>query len=1199
MNSSSADSVSEGLIKMSGYIRAARNMKKTENLELEARIGSFKQGKYQPIKPAKWARVYNYCKNLDITPVISNVRSSQYKGGYRLQEPYPVIEGEKISLQLKRVKETINIENWWTRLSLSSETETDTMPTGSDPEIIRYISRHSFNIANIISIDLSKVRTKFISPAREYDSNELELEFIGDITDENQIKNFGACISTIIKEMNGSMLLYSKRTFDLVGILVNNELIKGIDQITKIDRQLLTEARNITVGDLRSGGLINGKFLYDISDKAEGFRIMLIICKLGIWLVSPPFEANLISLPTNSNSLYTTILDCELIPNDSEHRIGARSPGMEYWVKVIDGMVIEGIDIRLQKRPQRYIQTQLYVNDNKEIYNEYIEISMGMQRPLTSDENPFEEVSSVIYSLDIIDDIIDANKVMKYKTDGVIFTPSNREYGISCDVEKRTILKWKDIVTVDLRVEKIEGKIELKYIDKNRTYHLFTGSKKKRFDNNTMIDTNNQIIKDAQNGAIVEFMWDISREKMVPLKFRHDKNNANVDFVAISNWNAMAVESEIITKDAITGNSNFLMKKYHNMIKSEMIADLSNLVLLDIGSGRGADVGKWSKAGIKHVFCVEPDTQNIKELNDRLDSYGMLPKVTIIKTIGENYKLITRTIREKFPNGVDVISMMDSLTFFWESPDHLENLKKTIHNNLKQGGKFIWKALNGSSVRNYMENNKSVKDIANIPENVLLFKGNLKPSPIYVFKDCWIIYDGGNQIRVSIPPWVGPYGQIEWLTDMFQFKNMMEFEGEIFNADKEIFMSKEHRKLSALYSYGTFTYGEPSQILQELKTPRTFNEILNIEETIIERIELEQTNYKTIFTAFMNCIAANTEFDSRTIRSKILPYVSKRLGNYDENYNIKKNEPRFLLIETICNGLVYQMYGNELISLDDSNESIMLYQPENIINNIATGKNLDEIYCMIIAEVLGFDLYILEPNKKSYKLFGTNAIKDKYKPSVIIISNGNSYDIPMYDNYTVLDASVKGSIANKYNKQATERTSVFNPRSEFLDLIKTIAGDDKNITDEIWNNLIENDSNIVLNRLWYYNDMFEELDIDNSPFQFYLSLSVDKILDGDRNTEYWCKIIGKHKGYEVGSDEYKRCVRIINNRLEENLANNEGDQIDETNQIDELNDEIDEDNDQFDEDNDQFDEDNDQFDEDNDQFDEDNDQFDEDDENEI
>ena len=77
----------------------------------------------------------------------------------------------------------------------------------------------------------------------------------------------------------------------------------------------------------------------------------------------------------------------------------------------------------------------------------------------------------------------------------------------------------------------------------------------------------------------------------------------------------------------------------------------------------------------------------------------MSSNVEIVNTGGGDEKGIT-VAREKFiGRKVDVVSLMLSMSFFWNSKEHLQQLINTIKSNLNPGGTIIFLTIDGESVK--------------------------------------------------------------------------------------------------------------------------------------------------------------------------------------------------------------------------------------------------------------------------------------------------------------------------------------------------------------------------------------------------------------------------------------------------------------------------------------------------------------------
>ncbi len=80
-----------------------------------------------------------------------------------------------------------------------------------------------------------------------------------------------------------------------------------------------------------------------------------------------------------------------------------------------------------------------------------------------------------------------------------------------------------------------------------------------------------------------------------------------------------------------TGHGFYLMRKYHNRVKNALIREAGDFkaTLLDIGTGQGGDVTKWSR--VSRIFCVEPTEDCGREVQRRQKKAGIKTKITFIE----------------------------------------------------------------------------------------------------------------------------------------------------------------------------------------------------------------------------------------------------------------------------------------------------------------------------------------------------------------------------------------------------------------------------------------------------------------------------------------------------------------------------------------------------------------------------------------
>jgi hypothetical protein len=189
-----------------------------------------------------------------------------------------------------------------------------------------------------------------------------------------------------------------------------------------------------------------------------------------------------------------------------------------------------------------------------------------------------------IYPFTTYNTLVKAFKKCKadFSTDGIIMTSMGSYYD--------TVYKSKSVPTVDLQF--IDG-------------YLYLANEK--ISNRTPVGDVH-----FENGKIYEFDM-----KMNYIRAREDK--------LIPNYKMPVEVDPIVT--IINGYGIPNLRHHHNHVKLEMLKLLPQTTLLDIGSGYGGDISKWSK--FKKVYAVDP------ELNLRSRPKNVVPLRCTVQTIPE------------------------------------------------------------------------------------------------------------------------------------------------------------------------------------------------------------------------------------------------------------------------------------------------------------------------------------------------------------------------------------------------------------------------------------------------------------------------------------------------------------------------------------------------------------------------------------
>lgn len=230
-----------------------------------------------------------------------------------------------------------------------------------------------------------------------------------------------------------------------------------------------------------------------------------------------------------------------------------------------------------------------------------------------------------------------------------------------------------------------------------------------------------------------------------------------------------------------------------NLIKKDMIEETRGKVVVDIGSGVGGDIFKYSKSETKELFLVEPSTENISSLNMRLKEGARFLKKLPYKVLnagGEESKKICSFVGKT----VDFVNMFFSLTFFFKNREMLLSLVETIDCLLKDDGVFMGTVMDGHLVESELEKD----DI--ITKDYEIKKVSVEGKKGFYEKE--ISIDFKNTVTATY--------QTEYLVFLKEFEFLLSSKGinlekiMNFNEYDTQSLSKEEKFLNGLYTMFVF-----------------------------------------------------------------------------------------------------------------------------------------------------------------------------------------------------------------------------------------------------------------------------------------------------------------------------------------------------------------------------------------------------------
>lgn len=378
---------------------------------------------------------------------------------------------------------------------------------------------------------------------------------------------------------------------------------------------------------------------------------------------------------------------------------------------------------------------------------------------------------------DILEKIENSNTYKDYKRDGFIFTP-DEAYPIASLNPKVQVkwprnLKWKPIEA--LSNDFLVRKVPVTAGDQFQTLKLLAGypggpslfkyplNFTDGVDNvaRVRIDPDGQIRTDEgqiiYDDSVVEFTWgplpekafpsSVSKNGWIPLRVREDKSRTKtpnrIDTV-ISNWKLIQspITMRMLKGEEAVPSHYYLdvdekLKKitqgwrdFHNLVKSDLITGAAEAIraeeknpnaqirILDLGVGRGGDIGKWGAARARSVLGIDSARNGIEEDRHKLPIgykveldfiWGDVSKNinNLDAAYNDTYKKALEKALERNAPGFNIVSIMFAIHYFMKNEELINGLFKNISELMVPGGYLIGTTLDGSKVLKAFEDAKS------------------------------------------------------------------------------------------------------------------------------------------------------------------------------------------------------------------------------------------------------------------------------------------------------------------------------------------------------------------------------------------------------------------------------------------------------------------------------------------------------------
>ena len=552
----------------------------------------------------------------------------------------------------------------------------------------------------------------------------IELEYIGN-KDELNVKSF-LVVDKLFSLENPTYL--NNQAYD-------EELLYLAKYLVKNDNRL-KNFKNISIKKISNQAVVLTKNLYKtifpptnyyLTDKADGKRCIISILGNRCRIISDTLqEFTILELDKMKD---VTIADGELIESDNNLHI-----------YLFDVMVYVSTD--LTEKPFR--ERLEYLAKTEDIIKKYLPNNSSVNAKkfikLEKKDNTFKEQFNTVF-----------NAKYPYIIDGLILTSPNENY------IETTSYKWKPVEhnTIDFLAKKIPpsllGKKPFIAKSNHTLYALFCGISYQMFHNLGLIfmPRYDEIISVEKGGQYFPIQFSPSLDPYAYI-YNHQNDLGDIDGKIIELrkendiWLFVRLRIDRIKEPNYFGNDfQFAESTYQNYFSKFSLEDLSdpsfgyfaesdsvdsykanrifnrmvinkifeeNITskkwIIDLASGRGADIHRYMRLGIANILAIEKDPESVSEIIHRKFEYSHLSKdkkhtPSILHTLIQDLKEPAETIidaLEKYNvpvKGIETIVCNFALHYFCDSQQNIRNILRLVSKLLKMSGIFIFTVLDG------------------------------------------------------------------------------------------------------------------------------------------------------------------------------------------------------------------------------------------------------------------------------------------------------------------------------------------------------------------------------------------------------------------------------------------------------------------------------------------------------------------------
>ena len=440
---------------------------------------------------------------------------------------------------------------------------------------------------------------------------------------------------------------------------------------------------------------------YAVTPKIDGEHRVVAITSDKVFIVDSRWNA--VEMKTKSNKIvYQTIAEAELYQD---------------VIYIFDVLFWDGKDIRSAPLEDRINKMKTLASDLGCMAKSYVLTGDNVfsRSKTVLDSNPGYDIDGLIYT----SKGSYADPIYKWKP----ISHCTVDFWVTLDTKRR---KTRLYVTITKNAANRMNKRYDKYVLKLKEDSIFVPY---QF-NSTDLFQKTEDGQRIRNKTVVECRYDIKKSKWIPMRVRDDKTalfHKEIDKGSFAgpNYFTTALSTfryiqKPITKENITNenadkgyytgidrNDSDIkpMLSFHNWVKQHMYETYvrKNDSILELAGGRGGDLWKLVKTGLKEILLVDVDQVALNEADSRWTK-SIKDKNIIMKTEQANLLEVHEAFRTSSNKPFDVVSCQMAIHYFFKDELAFEHFYQTAKSSVCSGGFFMFTVFNGKRIQQLMEN---------------------------------------------------------------------------------------------------------------------------------------------------------------------------------------------------------------------------------------------------------------------------------------------------------------------------------------------------------------------------------------------------------------------------------------------------------------------------------------------------------------